>query len=229
MQRHSIYEQKQKNSCYKRGVSWLDYSNECLVEYIGKFSGLIPHGNSVNNSNSYMRALPQLMEEIEKQVLLKPNKNVYDELLQKAENAFEGPRNLRQIHNKKYTARHRLTDDGERKAHGKNSAYGYELLQVISITQYDDFVRKIIHSKNNCASIILFTDQQIEDIPKFCVIDEAVLSTDKTYNLGKIFVTATVFKNLSILGQQSKSHPLFLGPLFLHGRSDTKTLNFSVA
>ena len=210
-----------KNSCYKRRVSWLDDSNECLVKYIGKFSGLMPHGNSVNNSNSYMRALPQLMEEIEKQILLKPNKSVYDELIQKAENAFEGPRNLHQIHNKKYTARHRLTDDGERKPHGKN--YGDELLQVISMAQYDDFVCKIIHSKNNCASIILFTDQQIEDIRRFCVSGEVVLSIDKTYNLGKISVTITVFKNLSILGQQSKSHPLFLGPVFLHGRSDTKT------
>ena len=159
--------------------------------------------------------------------MLKPNKNVYDGLLQKAENSFKSPQSLRQIHNKKYTARDRLTEDGEKKAHVKNCD---ELLQLISTAQYNDFVHKIIHMKNNCASTILFTDQQIEDIRKFCVSGEGVLSIDKTYCLEKIFVTVTVIKYQSMLDQESKSHPLFLGPVFLHSKSHIKiTLNFSVA
>ena len=90
------------------------------------------------------------------------------------------------------------------------------------MAQTVSFVRKIIHKKEEPLCVILYEENQIQDLKRFCVTGKVVLCVDKTYNLGKTFVTVTVFKHLSVL-RQNNSHPLFLGPIFLHGKSDFKT------
>jgi len=103
-----------------------------------------------------------------------------------------------------------------------NNNYGDQILQVISMAQTEPFVKKVVHGKGEPISVILSDKRQIQDIKRFCVYGNSVLCVDKTYNLGRTFVTVTVFKNLSITRQNGK-HPLFLGPVFLHGKSDCKT------
>jgi len=52
------------------------------------------------------------------------------------------------------------------------------------------------------------------------------MGVDKTYNLGAIYVTATVYKNLALLRRRTNDFPIFAGPLYLHGHSDTATYSF---
>ena len=42
---------------------------------------------------------------------------------------------------------------------------------------------------------------------------------DRTFNLGDVFATVFVYKNTSVYRQDSQDHPIFLGPIMLHGQS----------
>jgi len=55
------------------------------------------------------------------------------------------------------------------------------------------FVRSVIITKNVIPAVILYDDEQISFTKSFCFLHPlgSVLSVDKTYNLGSIFVTAT--------------------------------------
>ena len=46
---------------------------------------------------------------------------------------------------------------------------------------------------------------------------------DKTYNLGSIFATVLVYKNLSLVKTDTQAHPLFVGPIYLHINSTNAT------
>ncbi|GFR64476.1 hypothetical protein ElyMa_005508600 [Elysia marginata] len=77
------------------------------------------------------------------------------------------------------------------------------------------------------AGIVLFTTQQIRDIWRFCCSsppgEGTVLGVDKTFNLGQLHVTHTVFKHLGIVRPTTNTHPIFIGPTLIHGNSDRKT------
>ena len=107
--------------------------------------------------------------------------------------------------------------------------------QIISMAQTNEFVQKVIHSKNEPTAVVLFLKWQILDIKRFCVTGKRVLCVDKMYNLGKTYATVTVFQNLAVFHHSNHENPLFLGPIFLHGKSDHSTfleffncINFSI-
>ena len=50
-----------------------------------------------------------------------------------------------------------------------------------------------------------------------------MLGFDKTFNLGEIHVTLGVFKQLANTLIDTLNHPIFAGPMFLHGHSDYET------
>ena len=76
-------------------------------------------------------------------------------------------------------------------------------------------------------SIILYTERQLEDIRCLCcagpAAQQTVLGIDKTFNLGQLHVSIMVFKNISLVRQATLTHPLFLGPILIHGNSDWRT------
>ena len=73
---------------------------------------------------------------------------------------------------------------------------------------------------------MLYTDEQIQDVKRFCARDGgAILGIDKTYNLEQLHLTTTVFKNLAVDRTDTGEPPIFLGPSFLHRKSDFQTFN----
>ncbi|WAR28744.1 hypothetical protein MAR_014448, partial [Mya arenaria] len=76
-------------------------------------------------------------------------------------------------------------------------------------------------------SVILYTDEQLQDIGLFCCQENegTILGVDKTYNFGQLHLTTTVFKNLSVVRTDTAEPPIFLGPSFLHGKSDFTTFD----
>ena len=72
-------------------------------------------------------------------------------------------------------------------------------------------------------NIIVYTDEQIRDIKAFCFdrSQGSVLSFVRTFNFGSIYVTASVYKNVVLRSNRTGEAPIFLGPLFIHGHSDT--------
>ena len=69
----------------------------------------------------------------------------------------------------------------------------------------------------------MYTTEQIQNIKTFCCTGKTVLGFDKTFNLGKFFAIVAVFKHLGLTNSTSNEHPIFLGPMFLHGQSTFKS------
>lgn len=62
--------------------------------------------------------------------------------------------------------------------------------------------------------MILYDDRQVRDLKAFCFDHErsSVLPFDKTSNLGAIYVTASVHKNMAVQRKSIGDHPLSLVP-----------------
>ena len=74
-------------------------------------------------------------------------------------------------------------------------------------------------------SVILYHDRQISDMKSLCFDRQhgSVIGMDKTYNLGSVYVTACAYKNVALHCKLSGDCPIFLGPIFIHGKSDTES------
>lgn len=91
-----------------------------------------------------------------------------------------------------------------------------------------DFTHLLFRRPGKVPCAILYTDEQVAELQRFCGPAECMTSTilglDKTYSLGDIHLTVTVFKNLGVTRRSTKDHPLMIGPIFLHGNSEKETL-----
>jgi len=86
----------------------------------------------------------------------------------------------------------------------------------------DSFIRFVGASQSRVPNVMLYDDRQIREIKAFCFAADSasVLSFDKTFNLESIYVTPSVYKNTAVNRKCTGDHPVFLGPIFLHGHSD---------
>jgi len=101
------------------------------------------------------------------------------------------------------------------------------VIAVEELLHTHPFVRLVMQAKDKVPCVVLYTDEQLQDIRRLCCTaphgQTTVLGFDKTYNLGDIHVTVSIFKNLSVLRTTTGDHPIFAGPMFLHGNSTTMT------
>ena len=227
------YSKLAEDKRYSRRISWIasrpdDFSclntNVSVVEYTGEFPGRGVHGNVKNPANGqpYMKAKPSLKKKAVNMIRHESAKNVYDELNQ-GEDLYEVPKNLKMLQNLKYNV-NRKTKGKTEGAYLKNTA---DHLIYVENKVYcgDPFIRSVTHL-NSGPSVLLYTDEQIQDVKRFCARDDgAILGVDKTFNLGQLHLTTTVFKNLSVNRTDTGEPPIFLGPSFLHRKSDFQTFN----
>lgn len=89
----------------------------------------------------------------------------------------------------------------------------------------EPFVCYVVATGERVPTVFLYTERQIRELKAFCFQcpKGSVLSFDKTFNLGVIYVTVAVYKNLAVVRHRTNEHPLFIGPLYLHGHSDAET------
>lgn len=106
---HRNYSTLKIDGAYKRRVSWLgkrpDYmqtTSLALVEYTGTYPGRAPHGRAMKNMEEYIRTPAETMDKIG--VLTQHGqqpRRVYNTLMREC-GVMEEPRNIHQIHAKKY-------------------------------------------------------------------------------------------------------------------------------
>ena len=184
-----------------------------VVEYCGvRSKSESVHGNAKMHK-VYIRTDPRVMEKISDAVKTKPPRQVYQEMV--LDDSFDAPRNLRQIRDKKYN-----DEKKERQQHRNNVAD--EAMSVIEMLNDNPTVQKVIMRKNKAPCVILYSDEQMEDLKK-SVAAESVFGVDRTFNLGACFVTTTVYKNVSVNHRVSGKNPLFLGPMYLHWDENFET------
>jgi len=89
----------------------------------------------------------------------------------------------------------------------------------------ETFVRYIVATGEWVPSEILYTERVIHELKAFCFNGSrgSILSFDKTFNLGAIYVTVVVYKNLAVVRRKKNEHPLFIGPFYLHSHSYAET------
>ncbi|VDI18172.1 Hypothetical predicted protein [Mytilus galloprovincialis] len=57
----------------------------------------------------------------------------------------------------------------------------------------------------------------MEDMKQFLKTDsDRILGIDRTFNLGAVFVTNFVYKNIKVINKETGDHPIFVGPMYLH-------------
>lgn len=86
----------------------------------------------------------------------------------------------------------------------------------------NSLVKSIIHEKGKAPGLVLYTDDQIDDMKALCCNGQTVLGVSKPVHLCGVTVTTTYFTQIRVTRKSSRSnnHPVFLGPLFIHGDTD---------
>jgi len=103
-------------------------------------------------------------------------------------------------------------------------------MSVENMLHTNPFVQLVMQAKDKVLCIILYTEEQLQDIRRLCCSSPhgqtTVLGFDKTYNLGDIHVTASVLNHLAVTRARTDEHPIFAEPMSLHGNSDYNTYTF---
>ena len=125
------------------------------------------------------------------------------------ENLGTLPRNERQI---KYLKKKHL-DTGDSKSSGDPLATVIELQKAV----LPGFIRDVVC--NDLPTVILFTDQQIDNLVKFCCLKKegyvSELGVDLTFQLGPFYLLVTSYKNTLLEVKETKHSPSFLGPMMI--------------
>ena len=204
------------------GIPRTLWSQYALFEYIGSFPGHKPHGNS-HTDDIYIRTTADTLEKINTHIKTQKPKDVYRDLLANdVTTDHNAPRDLKQVQNQKYLDRKKQRPQPSYSA--CNSAD--HMLSALSLVNDNPFVQQVIHAKDEIPTFILYSEDTIEDLK--CTLKhhpDTVIGIDRTFNLGEIFVTTTIFKHPAVVRKSNDQNPIFFGPLFLHGNATTETYN----
>ena len=220
---HRYYAKLKKNATYQKRVSWLGLGGDseiAVVEYIGAYPGLGPHGNS-KHKDEYMRTPDNVMDEMREMLKSKKPKQVYDKLSNKHDE-LSGPSNLQQVQDMKRKEALKERINSGLTSNRQNIAD--HLIEIENrVSRNDPFIRSVIRQNGKAPCIILYNDEQIHDLKLLCCTGQTVLGVDKTFNLCDMHVTVTCYKQLSVVKEGTTEPPLFIGPIFIHDNSDFDT------
>jgi len=92
----------------------------------------------------------------------------------------------------------------------------------------EDFVRSLFVQLHRSPAVILYTDEQIQDLRTLCSKEclsslRSILSVDRTFNLSALFVTVMAYRNRKIIRKATQQPPIFIDPLMLHGNGKFDT------
>lgn len=153
--------------------------------------------------------------------LLKSNKpqQVYHKLTAKYDD-LTGPTSKRQVYDKKLYDKQKdtKTTTGRTIKRQNIADHIYELDRLV--TDGTSIVKSIIRDQGKAPCIILYTDEQLDDIETLCCSGQSVLGVDKTFNLCDMHVTVTCYKQTAVVRHDTGEPPICIGPCFIHDNSD---------
>jgi transposase-like protein len=148
--------------------------------------------------------------------------DVYSELTTKYDE-LQGPTSKKQIYDKNRNDKRktRMTKDGRVVRRGNFADHIFEFDTLVA--EGGSIVRSIIRDQGKAPCLILYNDDQLTDIKNICCTGQTPLGIDKTFNLCDMHVTATCYKQTSVVMESTGEAPIFLGPLYIHDNSDFET------
>ena len=159
----------------------------------GEHPGDRPHGNSKDATATYVRSRGAVLQPIREAVHDKEPQAAYRGLKRDLP-ADDQPNNVQQVKNQKYIEnRHRRGNTAP------NRGNAADHIQVIKHFEEEPdshpFARCVIRGHQQIPAIIMYIDEQLQDIRRFCcsapIGETTVLGVDKTFNLGQFHVTVT--------------------------------------
>ena len=133
------------------------------------------------------------------------------------------PRNLKQITNLKSSICNARKNEDEIASH---IAYlleqPNEAIKSGPSSNDQPFLQEILFRKERQPTYILFTEQSLKDIQRYCTNGSAptsfrsILAIDTTFNVGSHYITQTTYRNLSLLRKETMTAPWFTGPVLVH-------------
>ncbi|XP_052219033.1 uncharacterized protein LOC127836436 [Dreissena polymorpha] len=220
---HRYYTVLKGNEEYKKRVSWFENLPESLqarqyvsiIEYQGENDTQVKaHGNSKINANPYKRTHPETIKRIKEAVKYEKPVEAYNKLT-KLDDSETFPKDIKQCQYFKGKS-------NPNKSKAKNAAD--EILNVIRELNGHQFVSEIIHSRDSEQPLILCcSEEQLADLRSFLKSNGGVVGIDRTFLLGRCYVTLLVYKSLKVVRKGTGEPPIMLGPMMLHWDGTTKT------
>ena len=121
----------------------------------------------------------------------------------------------RQVYEKKYNdgKKHRLQELGYVPSRRNIADHINELDKML--TDGESLVKSIIRDPGEAPCIILYSDEHLTDLKYLCCTGTSILGVDKTFNLCDMHVTATCYKQMTVVKDSTGEAPIFLGPMFM--------------
>ena len=189
-----------------------------IVEYLGTFSGLESHGNSKNPEAQYCRTAPQTLNKIDNGVKQNVRLHKIYQNLVNQDDSLLAPRDKKQIYNRQYSS----TKGQYGIQNRKNEAD--DIQTVLSLIVDHPYVQHVVASSSKTPNVILYGEDGIADLQSIIKDNpRTIIGVDRTFNLGHVFVTTTVFKHPAVVRSATRDHPIFQGPVFLHSNGDKET------
>ena len=197
------------NKNYRRRITVLaDNEDVAVVEYMGTFVQSRRHGNSRSGEvEPYLRTPVETMDVFNDLVGERTINAAYNTFIMELD-SDKAPRDSKIVRSKKY-------NDAKDKSVFSTAAcsnFADEWQHVLRQMQTDSFIRFVGALPDKVPNIILNSDRQLHDIEAYCFNCRqcCVLGFGKTYNLGKIFVTVSNYKNLALKRRETQGCPDFL-------------------
>ena len=207
-----------------------DLRKFCLVEYTGTIDEEkerpAPMGNANVNpeEHPYLRTDPETLEAALDYAIANPGCTV-NQILTKFFNPTTPDESLRGRAQAEYILHKAKVATGTT----SNQNVCVQINEVITRKrkQMPDFIQSVqwLDGNSDYPIIICFQKWQIKAIKKYCRKNSkrpSVVGVDKTYRVGKAFLTQTCFQIKDLKRLSTKRNPIFLGPALLHFDSTEK-------
>ena len=177
-------------------------SQNAVVEYIGNFPGLFRHGSNKAKTQDYVRTPSHILNDTGHRAKMVQPKMVYNDMI--LENSvIDAPRDMKQIRNVTYR-QNSVAQSGQYKQN-----FADNMQMILNMAQRNEFLQHFVISKAQVPSVILYLSDQVHVLKRFCCSGQSVLRVDKTFNLGQVFVTTTVFKHKALPRTDTDENPIF--------------------
>ncbi|XP_068200871.1 uncharacterized protein [Palaemon carinicauda] len=209
---------------YQRKVTWLencekDFPEVACYEYLGKFLGYHPHRSCKKNIKNYIRTKRSFTGEERDSDLCLTSGGLYEETDEDVASANHDTGSFKKFKQVQNVKKYQSEDSRNGIRNGVK-----ECKEILDMVHSHPFVQVVTSSKGKRMSVVMYVDDQLLDLKRFCCYsgmnETTILSFSNIHDCCGLTLTYSVFKNLSVFRKNSKQNPLFPGPLFLHEKSD---------
>lgn len=191
------------------------------VEYCGhnNITCKSTHGNSKSEA-PYTRTDPAILQQAFQQSQQKKASEIVADMY--LDDNVSAPKTMRQVQDKIY----RENNKNKHTNHTSRRNIADDVLDVMSEIHTNPYIQEVTLTKDKQPTVIIYSDEQLMNMKTNCNGDNgSILGVDRTFNLGKFYVTAFSYKNRTVVSRKTGMYPIMLGPILIHWDGEQATYN----